>query len=543
VGVTLDPDAADAVDEGAAGADPARLDAPSGSFNALGTGEFEGAAATQTPKKKFPDYVPPTKITYADGRPKTIHLRKCRLSLTLRGKTKEFEFDQSVVRIGALEDNDLVIEDDTVSRNHCKIVQEDNAYVLVDLNSTNGTFINRVRIREAFLKPDCTIGLGNTEVKFHPADEQVEIIPSRKEQCGDIIGRNAKMRELFAIVEKIAPTGTTIIIEGETGTGKEVAAQTIHKLSNRSSGPMMVFDCGAVPETLIESELFGHEKGSFTGAIMTRQGLFEMAHGGTLFLDELGELPLELQPKLLRALEQREIRRVGAAKPLKVDVRIIAATNRNLEAEVAAGRFRQDLFYRLSVVRLFLPPLRERPEDIPLLVSHILKSHSSNRKADGGRKISGLSREAVELLTNYRWPGNVRELVNTVERAISFADGSEIQAQDLPDHVRHGRGGAAAGSPHTPPPSPAQNVAARVAAAGPPPTEATFKDAKEQWVTTFERDYIATLLRKNGGNISHAAREADIDRKYFRKLMRKHGLTAAGNAGDEDDDEDDDGEA
>src|SRR5262249_20351239 len=200
--------------------------------------------------------------------------------------------------------------------------------------------------------------------------------------------------------------------------------------------PMMVFDCGAVPDNLIESELFGHEKGSFTGAIMTRQGLFEMAHGGTLFLDELGELPLDLQPKLLRALEQREIRRVGGSKPIKVDVRIIAATNRNLEDEVRGGRFRQDLFYRLSVVRVFLPPLRERTEDIPLLVKHFLAEANYNRKPDGSQKVGAFSREAMDLLQTYKWPGNVRELVNTVERAVSFAEHEAIVPADLPETVR-----------------------------------------------------------------------------------------------------------
>jgi DNA-binding NtrC family response regulator len=463
--------------------------------------------------KKFPDYVPPTKVHYDGARPATVHLRKCKLVTQVGGRPREHVFETSTINIGAMEDNDLVISDDTVSRYHCRIVQEETSYLLVDLGSTNGTFINRVRIKEAYLKPGCTLGLGTTEIKFHAADEKVEIVPSRKEKLGDMVGRHVKMRELYAVLEKIAPTSTTVVIEGETGTGKEVVAQTIHKLSPRASGPLMVFDCGAVPDNLIESELFGHEKGSFTGAIMTRQGLFEMAHGGTLFLDELGELPLDLQPKLLRALEQREIRRVGSNKPIRVDVRIIAATNRNLEDEVRAGRFRQDLFYRLSVVRVFLPPLRERVEDIPHLVRHFLAEAQYNRKPDGTARITGLSRASMDLLQNYRWPGNVRELVNTVERAVSFAEGELIEPRDLPETVRG----------EEPPPraqgkadAPAQPLMAEV--------DATFKDAKERWVSTFERDYIVTLLKKNKGNISHAAREADIDRKYFRKLMRKYGI-------------------
>jgi DNA-binding NtrC family response regulator len=462
--------------------------------------------------KKFPDYVPPTKVHYDGQKPATLHLRKCKLVTQVAGRAREHLFDKGAITIGAMEDNDLVVSDDTVSRYHCKIVQEETSYLLVDLGSTNGTFINRVRIKEAYLKPGCTIGLGNTEVKFHAADEKVEILPSRKEKLGRMVGRHVKMRELYTVLEKIAPTATTVVIEGETGTGKEVVAQTIHDLSTRSAGPIMVFDCGAVPDNLIESELFGHEKGSFTGAIMTRQGLFEMAHGGTLFLDELGELPLDLQPKLLRALEQREIRRVGSNKPIKVDVRIIAATNRNLEDEVRAGRFRQDLFYRLSVVRLMLPNLRERIEDLGVLIKHFLAEAPYNRKSDGTQKVTGVSRAAMDLLTVYKWPGNVRELVNTIERAVSFAEGEMVEPRDLPETVR----GEEA--------SPRRPGSSGPISTGSADVDATFKDAKERWVSTFERDYILTLLKKNKGNISHAAREADIDRKYFRKLMKKYGI-------------------
>ena len=476
-----------------------------------------GGPTSGNPRIKFPDFVPPTKVFYEEGRPTTIHLRKCKLVLTEGPRAREWTFDQGAISIGAMEDNDLVLHDETVSRYHCRIVQEANSYVLVDLGSTNGTFINRVRIKEGYLKPGCNIGLGQTELKFTTADEKVEIVPSRKDHCGEMIGKHPRMREIYAIIEKIAPTNTTVVIEGDTGTGKEVVAQTIHKLSSRAQGPLMVFDCGAVPENLLESELFGHEKGSFTGAIMTRQGIFEMAHGGSLFLDELGELSLDLQPKLLRALEQREIRRVGSNKPIKVDVRVIAATNRNLEEEVRAGRFRQDLFYRLSVVRLFLPPLRDRVEDIPLLVRHFLRTASYAKSPDGSPRVTTVSREALDLLCAYSWPGNVRELVNVVERACSFCDGDTINPGDLPEQVRE-----------------AQTLGATRDL---PTGEYTFKEAKERWVSSFERDYIVNLLRKNGGNISHAAREADIDRKYFRKLMRKYGIEAGAGVGEEDEDE------
>ena len=479
---------------------------------------------------KFPDFVPPTKIQYGGDLRPMLHLRRC--SLSPPSGAPELQFEKEEITIGAMEDNDIVLRDDTVSRYHCRIVQEDSGYVLVDLRSTNGTFINKVRIREAYLKPGCMISVGQQQLKFNAREEQVEIVPSDNDRCGDLIGRNARMREIYAIIEKIAPTNTTVVIEGETGTGKEVVAQSIHNLSPRAKGPLIIFDCGAVPPNLIESELFGHEKGSFTGAVMTRQGLFELADGGSLFLDELGELPIDLQPKLLRALEQREVRRVGSSKSIKVDVRIIAATNRNLETEVREGRFRQDLFYRLSVVRLHLPALRERPDDIPLLVGHFLKSQKYNRGSNGETRVKAVSPAGLSCLSAYEWPGNVRELVNVVERAVSFSDSEVIQPDDLPEHIRDAR-------PRTSRPHTAESIYALGGGNTPMPTleaprpsaeliggDVTFKDAKERWVSSFERDYIISLLKRHGGNISHAAREADIDRKYFRKLMKKYEIEA-----------------
>ena len=477
--------------------------------------------------RKFPDFVPPTQIAYTEDGSTTLHLRKCRLAVERDGQWEEHVFDQAVVTVGAMDDNDLVLPDETVSRYHCRIVQEGNAYVIKDLDSTNGTFINKVRVREAFLRPGCQVGLGKARLEFQSVDEKVHITPSADDRFGDIIGANVKMRELFGILEKIAPTDTTIVIEGETGTGKEVVARTIHQRSHRANEPFVVFDCSAVPENLIESELFGHERGSFTGAVSARPGLFEMADKGTIFLDELGELTPELQPKLLRVLETREVRRVGGSRSTRVDVRVIAATNRRLEEEVRAGRFREDLYYRLSVVRLFLPSLQERVEDIPLLVRHFLKNGRFNRDGAGRLRVSALSREALEAMLGYAWPGNVRELVNVVERACSFAETDTIELADLPAHLL-----GADGHPRTQPRPTAALTA--VASAGMPapqmPAEdadlGTFKDAKEKWVTTFERDYVLRLLERNDFNISHAAREAEIDRKYFRKLMKKYNLDA-----------------
>jgi DNA-binding NtrC family response regulator len=494
--------------------------------------------------KKFPDFVAPTKVAYLD-RGATLHLRRCMLQ-SVDDPTQEWTFDKEEIRIGSMDDNDVVISDDTVSRYHCRIAQEDTGYVLVDQRSTNGTFINKVRVREAFLKPGSIVSVGQSQFRFNAKEEEVQILPSRNDRCAGLIGGNSRMREIYSIIEKIAPTATTVVIDGETGTGKEVVAQAIHSLSPRVKNDLVVFDCGAVPPNLIESELFGHEKGSFTGAMMTRQGLFEQADGGTLFLDELGELPIDLQPKLLRVLEQREVRRVGSTKASKVDVRIIAATNRNLEDEVRAGRFRQDLFYRLSVVRLHLPSLSQRADDIPLLVQHFLENGSYNKLANGHQRVHAVASDAMAALQAYPWPGNVRELVNVIERAVSFCSSGQLELSDLPDYVRnakasqsqmrkdthtggHRRAPSVVGStganpvvpmnPNAPTPTPPEELMAE---------GVTFKDAKERWVAAFERDYILQLLRRNSGNISHAARAADIDRKYFRKLMKKYDIEAAG---------------
>ena len=464
---------------------------------------------------KFPDYIPPTKISYISGRPATLHLRKCKLVVSRDdGTVAEYIFDQPTVCIGAMDDNDLLVDDDTVSRYHCRIHQDENSYLITDLDSTNGTFVNRVRIKEAYLKPGCTVTLGKSDLLFQSLDERVEILPVKREKFGRIVGKSLRMREIFGILEKIAPTGATVVIEGETGTGKEVVARTVHEESRRADGAFVVFDCGAVPENLIESELFGHEKGSFTGAIMARQGLFEVAQGGTIFLDEIGELSLDLQPKLLRALEQREIRRVGSNKAIKVDVRVVVATNRNLEEEVKAGRFREDLYYRLTVVRVVLPPLRERKEDIPLLAKHFLRGGFFNKDGDGKPIVHGVGRDALDTMMSYHWPGNVRELLNVIERACAYAEDEYIHPEQLPEHIS---GIGVVRRRASPGSATAKDRLDRA-------QDKPFKEAKEDWVSSFERDYIVNLLKKNSFNISHAAREADIDRKYFRKLMKKYAI-------------------
>ncbi len=517
-------------------------------------------------RKGFPDEAPTTKVNYVAGHPTSLNVRTCRLVLLSDPSHPSFGFDKDRIAIGALDDNDIVLSDDTVSRHHCRVSQEDHGYLLTDLGSTNGTFVNDVRVREAYLTPGATLRVGKTELRFDASEEQLAVRPSARRRLGGLIGQTRRMREIFHIVERIAPTSATVVVEGETGTGKEVVAKTLHALSNRSRGPFIVVDCGAVPDNLIESELFGHEKGSFTGAVMTRRGLFEMANGGTIFLDELCELSLDLQPKLLRVLEQREVRRVGSNRPIRVDVRVVAATNRNLEEEVRARRFREDLFYRLSVVRVFLPPLRERREDIALLAEHFLAREGFNRTMDGSRRVTNIEAEALEALRNHAWPGNVRELINVLERACSFAQGSSVGLAELSGRLEASSGaparslfpgdsgGASSGAAplgwqanpaqdrNLPYPGPTTSATPPVLTEpaaterSQPPTlpslqSMTFKNAKEEWVASFERDYIQHLLVRNKGNISHAAREAEIDRKYFRKLMRKYGI-APGSSGE-----------
>lgn len=452
---------------------------------------------------------------YDDENPGELLVRRCKLVVERPdGTSIEWLFDQPSITIGASDDNDVVLPDDeTVSRQHCVLYpREHSQYLVADNDSTNGSWINDVRIRTGFLKPGCTLTCGKTKMRFHSIQERVAITPTHEIKFGRIIGGSARMREIFAMLKKIAPTDATVVIEGETGTGKEVVARTIHEHSRRAGEPLNVFDCSAVPASLIESELFGHEKGAFTGAISQRPGVFESADGGTVFLDELGELELDLQPKLLRALEQRQVRRVGSNKVTPVNVRLIAATNRNLQDEVKAKRFREDLFYRLSVVRFVLPPLRERLDDLPLLAQHFLDVGNFNQGEGGRPRIRHVSDAAIEVMKQYTWPGNVRELHNVVERACAYATAEYIQIDDLPDHLSGRRLVRRRPKPES------TTVARRFETELAP----TFKEAKSKYLQSFEKTYVETLLKRNSWNISHAAREASIDRKYLRKLMGKH---------------------
>jgi DNA-binding NtrC family response regulator len=315
-----------------------------------------------------------------------------------------------------------------------------------------------------------------------------------------VVGKSPAMGAVFDLVRKAARSDANILIQGESGTGKELIARAIHAQSPRAAEVFVPLDCAALPDTLLESELFGHERGAFTGADRAKPGMIEVADRGTLFLDEIGELPQALQAKLLRALQERQIRRVGGTKFVNVDVRLVSATNRDATELVRKGQFRDDLFYRVNVIAIMLPPLRERAGDVALLTHHFLRRYGRNRD----RPLDGIEPEALERLETYTWPGNVRELQNVIERACALADGPMVRVRDLPDHVR-GRG------------RPAPAV---------PGKDRPLAEAREAWLQAFAQEYLSDLLRRHGGNISQAAKTAGVDRKTLHRLLAKHGIKA-----------------
>jgi two-component system, NtrC family, response regulator GlrR len=428
----------------------------------------------------------------------------------LRGSVKEFRFHRYVLRVvdgmdkgrehvatsaaevsvGTAESNVLVLTDPTVSRYHFVLQVNPQGVLLRDLGSTNGTQLGGFRVGTAYLTHGAIISLGMTKLRYEQMSEQLDEPLSTDDFFGRALGRSVAMRRIFSLLPRIAATDSTVLIEGETGTGKGVLAEAIHAGGPRAAKPLVVVDCGSIPPSLIESELFGHEKGAFTGATRTRQGAFESAAGGTIFLDELGELPLEMQPKLLRALEERTVKRVGGTEPIRLDVRVIAATNRNLKQAVNRGGFRADLYFRLNIVRIEVPPLRERRDDIPLLVTHFYEQLAQRA---GTPPPPGL----VEHLSSLDWPGNVRELRNAVERAVLMEDAALWQelTSDTADTPQTGYRFDPALS---------------------------FRAAKERAIAQWERWYVTELSQRAGGNLSRAARDAHMDRTHLRELLRKY---------------------
>jgi DNA-binding NtrC family response regulator len=399
------------------------------------------------------------------------------------------------VAVGADPTCDVVLRDSAVSRRHATIVPSEGGFQVEDLGSRNGTWLDGVTLTRACVPLGSTLRLGTSLVQLLPAEETVEIGPSSASNFGAMVGGSVAMRRVFAVLERASGTLAPVLLLGESGTGKELAARAVHESSPRKGGPFVVFDCGAASESLIESELFGHKRGAFTGADADRPGAFARAHGGTLFLDEIGDLPIALQPKLLRLAEQGEVTPLGARASERYDVRIVAATHRDLWAEVGRGTFRGDLYYRLAVVEVRLPPLRERPEDVLTLVGAFLESHGIHIERPIG--------PAFHRLTSYGWPGNVRELRNVLMRAVALAP-PQPRFEDLPLLLRPDCVGG-----HQPP----------LASA-----DLAYHDAKATILARFDRDYLTDLMRREGTNLAQAARVAGLERKYLYRLLGRAGL-------------------
>jgi len=444
-----------------------------------------------------------TRTLTVNGRPARV-MRRYSLEIREPGKAPRKQIvDSPRIQVGSREGNDVVLADDAVSRLHCEVTATDEGYRLRDLESTNGTFVEDLRALDVYLKPSATIRIGSCTLVFEPEATEAEVPATTADRFGPVYGASVAMRELFAILERAAPSDATVLLEGETGTGKEVVARAIHEKSRRATGPFVVFDCAAAPAQLIESELFGHERGAFTGATARRIGRLEEAEGGTLFIDELGELPLELQPKLLRALQERMVRRIGGQDTVPLDIRIVAATNRELGREINRGTFREDLYYRLAVVRVTLPPLRVRRQDVRGLVEHFIGRAFRLEPGRARRTLDGISEANWKALESHPWPGNVRQLENVIARTLALSAGEAVEAIGVPTAPRP----AAGSTPEAP--------------AG-IDFDRPFVEQKAEVIAAFERAYLEGQLAKHDGNFSRAAAAAGMDRMYFKRVLKKH---------------------
>ena len=400
-----------------------------------------------------------------------------------------------ITRAGTAGSNHLRLTDRAVSRVHCELRLRSRAVQIVDAGSTNGTFAAGVRISDAELAPGAVFRMGTTVVRIEAASSPTRVAISAREHFGELLGASLAMRRVYAVLERLAATDTTALIHGETGTGKELAARAVHEASRRARGPFVTVDCGAIAESLIESELFGHVRGAFSGAVGDRRGLFEEAHGGTLFLDEIAELPLALQPRLLRALEAREVRRVGANTSRPIDVRVLAATHRSLAQSVNEGVFREDLYYRLAVVELELPPLRARRDDIVTIAQRFYERFTGTDDR--------LSEGLVAALHARSWTGNVRELRNFIERSVTLGTATELRRES-------GEPGG-----HGDPPSLGSPLEV--------PVHLPLREARVAWMDQFERRYAEALLARTAGNVTRAAEIAGVHRRSFQRLLASLG--------------------
>ena len=411
------------------------------------------------------------------------------------------------VVVGADPAADVPLSDRAVSGRHCTIAPVEGGFEVADLSSKNGTFLDGVAIGRAVVPVGAVLRVGTTLLQLLPDEVAVDIQPSDASSFGGLYGESPAMRQVFAVLERASTSDASILFIGESGTGKELAARAVHDRSARAGGPFVVFDCGAATDSLIESDLFGHRKGAFTGAVSDRPGAFAQAHGGTLFLDEIGDLPLALQPKLLRLLEAGEVTPLGAQKSEHYQVRVVAATHRNLWDEVGLGAFRGDLYYRLAVVEVHLPPLRQRPSDIPELVRRFLDRLGISPEAAG--EIAGAN---LDRLAGYHWPGNVRELRNVIARAVALsAPGTPFSR--MPILLRAQVAAAAATA-----------LDAQAGAVQPVKADRPFHQLKDDVVSRFEKQYLEDLLRRSEGNMAEAARRAGLERKYLYRLLERVGI-------------------
>jgi len=390
--------------------------------------------------------------------------------------------------VGTSPECGVVVDDPHVSRRHCELTLGDDGVVLRDLESKNGTFVGDLQIREVVLRPGVTARVGQWRLCVRVTGAPHELPLSSSARFGEAVGGTLVMRALFARLEVATATQETVLLVGESGTGKELLARAVHDASPRLDGPFVVFDCSAVAPTLVESELFGFVRGAFTGADRDRAGIFEQAHGGTIFLDEIGELPLELQPKLLRALESRQTRRVGGSAWQSFDARVVAATHRDLAAGMKSGAFRQDLYYRLAVLEARVPPLRERRDDIELLVERFLAAWSPPLT------VHDLPPGSLAMLRAHDWPGNVRELRNALARMVVFQDAGPT----TPGGAGKGGGGAD------------------------PLLRLPLREARQQVVEKFEQGYVAAQLDAHGGNVTRAAEAAGVSRQFLHRLLERY---------------------
>jgi transcriptional regulator with PAS, ATPase and Fis domain len=423
----------------------------------------------------------------AHTRQTALNVRSARLVVTKgpdSGRTATI--DQPTFVIGTGQSADVRLNDPAVSREHVRVSLLHDGVRVRDDGSKNGTWLGGVRVRDVLLSADASIVVGATTIAITIETESLELPLSANDRFGDAIGVSAVMRNLFAVLEKVAPTDLTVLLEGESGTGKDVLSRALHERSARANAPMVVVDCGAIPENLIESELFGHERGAFTGAEHARKGVFEEANGGTLFLDEIGELPLEMQPKLLRALEAREVRPIGARAPKPIDVRIIAATSRRLAEAARTGEFRSDLFYRLAVARMTVPPLRDRPEDVLPIARAMLRVLAKDPLVE-------IPADLASMLEAYTWPGNVRELRNVVERWAALGRLDRTMFDPLE----------------------AQNTAEDDLATLP------YHEARKIVLDRFEEKYLPRVLVRANGVVSRAAELAQVARPSFYRMLER----------------------